>query len=490
MRLDKFEQKTALTFDDVLLVPRKSNVLPSQVDIKTRLTKKIGLNIPLMSSPMDTVTETQMAIALAREGGMGIIHKNLSIEEQCAQVSSVKRSESWMIPDPITLGPEDTLAMAKRITMEKNMASFPVVENGRLVGILTGRDMRFRNDLNEKVREAMTKDPVTIPENSSVEKAMEIMGKHKIEKLPVVDSQGRLKGLITCRDIERSEKYPHACMDGEGRLLVGAAIGPFDMDRAKRLVDSGVDVLVVDTAHGHSENVLSIVKKLKSTFDIDVIAGNVATKEAVEDLIAAGADVVKVGIGPGSICTTRIVAGTGVPQISAVMDCTEVADKYGVSVISDGGIKFSGDLAKAIAAGASVVMAGSLFAGTEESPGDIVFFQGRKYKRYRGMGSIGAMKAGAKDRYSQYNVETKKLVPEGVEGIVPYRGTVSEVIYQFMGGLRSAMGYVGCKNIEELRKNTKFVRITKAGLAESHPHAIKITEDTPNYSSADASEGS
>lgn len=430
---------------------------------------------------MDTVTSSSLAIALAREGGMGIIHKNLSVEDQCQEVEKVKRSESWKIKDPITLSPDDPIGKAKQITDEMNIASFPVMENGKLVGILTARDMRFKRDMSEKVRDVMSKDPVTIPENSSIEKAMEVMSKNKVEKLPMIDSRGRLTGLITVRDVERSEKFPDSSIDREGRLMVGAAIGPFDMERAKRLFDAGADIITIDTAHGHSENVINMVRNLKKALNIDVIAGNIATPEAAEELIAAGADVIKVGMGPGSICTTRIVAGSGIPQITAVQQCSEIADSHGIAVIADGGMKYSGDIAKAIAAGASVVMTGSLFAGTDESPGDITFFQGRKYKKYRGMGSLGAMKEGSKDRYAQGGVESRKLVPEGVEGMVPYRGTVSEVVYQLMGGLRSAMGYTGCRNIGELRKNAEFVRITKSGQQESHPHNIRITEGTPNY---------
>ncbi len=481
MRPDRFEDSIALTFDDVLLVPRKSDVIPSGVDLKTRLSRNISLKIPLMSSPMDTVTSSSLAIALAREGGIGIIHRNLPVDKQCQEVAKVKRSESWMIRDPITLNPEDQISKAKRINERMGISSFPVVEDGKIVGILTARDLRFKKEFTEKVRDCMTKDPVTIPEKSTMGEAFRIMEKNKIEKLPVIDSHGMVKGLITIRDIEKSEKFPNASIDREGKLLVGAAVGPFDMDRAKALIDSGADILTIDTAHGHSDNVLNMVKSLKKAFDIDMIAGNVSTGQGTEDLISAGADVVKVGMGPGSICTTRVVAGSGVPQITAIQECSEAADQHGIPIIGDGGLKFSGDIAKAIAAGASVVMTGSLFAGTDESPGDVVFFQGRKYKKYRGMGSIGAMKDGSKDRYNQKEVTSQKLVPEGVEGIVPYRGSVAEIVYQLMGGLRSAMGYSGCRTIEELRKNARFVRITKAALNESHPHDIHITEGVPNY---------
>jgi IMP dehydrogenase len=478
----KLDDRVALTFDDVLLIPKKSDIMPSDVDLRTKLSKKIRLNIPLMSAPMDTVTGSDLAIALAREGGLGIIHKNIPIERQCEEVRKVKRSESWFIKDPITLKPDDPISKAKEITETKNIKSFPIVDrNNRLVGILTSRDLRFKTDFSEKVKNVMTKNPITIPEKTSMEKAIEILDKNKIEKLPVVDRKGRLKGLITEKDILKGKKFPNASNDKEGRLLVGAAIGPFDFERAKALVDYEVDILNIETAHGHSENVLKMIRWLKKNLDIEVIAGNVSTREGTEALISAGADVVKVGMGPGSICTARVIAGAGVPQITAIQDCSETADKHGISVIADGGMKYSGDIAKAIAAGASVVMTGNLLAGTEESLGMIVFIGGRKYKKYRGMGSLSAMIEGSKDRYFQQRLESKKLVPEGIEGIVPYRGKVSEMVYQLMGGLRSAMGYCGCKTIEELRKQGKFIRITKAGLEESHPHNVTITEESPTY---------
>ncbi len=472
------KKKIALTFDDVLLVPKKSNILPSDVDLETRLSKKIKLKIPIMSAAMDTVTESRLAIALAREGGIGIIHRNLSIEDQCREVSKVKRHESWIIRDPITLTPDDTIGRAKEIVNEKNIASFPVVDKEKLVGILTNRDLRLKTDPKERVRNAMTKNPVTISEQARMEDAINIMDKNKIEKLPVVDKQGRIKGLITLRDIEERRKFPNATKDKEGRLLVGAAVGPFDMKRVSELVKNDADIIVVDTAHGHSDNVLKTIRDIKKTYDVEIIGGNVATEKATEELIAAGADVVKVGIGPASICTTRVVAGAGVPQITAVQDCYSTAKKHSIPVIADGGTKYSGDIAKAIAAGADVVMVGSLLAGTEESPGRVIFVGGRKYKSYRGMGSIGAMENGSRDRYFQ---TSKKLVPEGIEGIVPYRGTVAEMVFQLVGGIRSAMGYCGCRNIDQLKNKAEFVRISKAGLTESHPHDVTITEESPNY---------
>lgn len=476
--MKRVRRKLALTFDDVLLVPKKSNILPADVDLETRLSRKIKLSIPLMSAAMDTVTESNLAIALAREGGIGIIHRNLSIEDQCREVSRVKRYESWIIRDPITLNPEDTIGKAKGIADEKNISSFPIVEKGRLVGILTNRDLRLKSNLNEKVKNAMTKNPVTIHEETRKEEAIRVMDKNKIEKLPVVDKRGRVKGLITLRDIEESSKFPNASKDNEGRLLVGAAVGPFDMKRVSELVKNDADIIVVDTAHGHSDNVLKTIKRIKKACDIEVIGGNVATEEATMELISAGADVVKVGIGPASICTTRVIAGTGVPQITAIQDCYNIAKRHKIPVIADGGTKYSGDIAKAVAAGADVVMLGSLLAGTEESPGRVIFVGGRKYKSYRGMGSIGAMESGSRDRYFQ---TSKKLVPEGIEGIVPYRGTLAEMVFQLVGGLRSAMGYCGCRNINQLKSRAEFVRISKAGLQESHPHDVTITEEAPNY---------
>ncbi len=480
------EVKEALTFDDVLLVPNYSEVLPTQVDVRTKLTKKITLNIPIMSAAMDTVTEAELAIAIAREGGIGIIHKNMSIEEQAEEVDRVKRSESGMIVKPVTVRPDQTIAEAEALMRKYKISGLPVVdESGKLLGIITNRDIRFVKNFNKKISEVMTRENlITVPVGTTLEEAKEILHKHKIEKLPVVDENGYLKGLITIKDIEKREKYPNACKDELGRLRVGAAIGvgPEAIRRAEALIEAGADVIVVDTAHGHSKGVLETVEKLKGLFpDVDVIAGNVATPEATEALIKAGADAVKVGIGPGSICTTRIVAGVGVPQLTAVAQCAEVADKYDISIIADGGIKFSGDIAKAIGAGARVVMIGSLFAGTKEAPGEVILYQGRSYKVYRGMGSLGAMKKGSKDRYFQSEVEEKKLVPEGIEGMVPYRGPLADTIHQLVGGLRAGMGYCGAANIEEMRKKARFVKITSAGLKESHVHDVIITKEAPNY---------
>jgi len=480
------EVKEALTFDDVLLVPNYSEVLPTQVDVRTKLTKKITLNIPIMSAAMDTVTEAELAIAIAREGGIGIIHKNMSIEEQAEEVDRVKRSESGMIVKPVTVRPDQTISEAESLMRKYKISGLPVVdEKGKLLGIITNRDIRFVKDFSKKIREVMTKENlITVPVGTTLEEAKEILHKYKIEKLPVVDENGYLKGLITIKDIEKREKYPNACKDDLGRLRVGAAIGvgPEAIRRAEALIEAGADVIVVDTAHGHSKGVLETVEKLKGLFpDVDVIAGNVATPEATEALIKAGADAVKVGIGPGSICTTRIVAGVGVPQLTAVAQCAEVADKYDISIVADGGIKFSGDIAKAIGAGARVVMIGSLFAGTKEAPGEVILYQGRSYKVYRGMGSLGAMKKGSKDRYFQSEVEEKKLVPEGIEGMVPYRGPLADTIHQLVGGLRAGMGYCGAANIEEMRKKARFVKITSAGLKESHVHDVIITKEAPNY---------
>jgi IMP dehydrogenase len=475
------KKKPAITFDDVLLLPSKSAVLPKEADVRTKLSKNIRLNAPLISAAMDTVTESKLAIAMAKEGGVGIIHRNMSIEVQCEEVRKVKRYESWIIRDPVTLSPEDNLSKALEFVAKFGIKSFLVVSgSGKLIGILTQRDMKFRPS-SDKIKDLMTKTPVTARNGISIEKATEILVKNKIEKLPLIDSAGRLKGLITINDIEKSKEFPNACKDKEGRLLVGAAVSPSDPKRAEALVKAGADVLVVDTAHGHSLNVIRGARDIKKSLGIEVIAGNIVTGEAAEDLIAAGVDGVKVGVGPGSICTTRIVAGVGMPQISAIQECAEAAEKYKVSVISDGGIRYSGDVAKAIAAGAHCVMIGSIFAGTEESPGRIVFMNGRKYKKYRGMGSMSAMVEGSKDRYFQDHLTKSKLVPEGVEGVIPYRGTVSEIIYQFVGGLKSAMGYCGCKTIDEMRKKARFIRITQAGRTENHPHDIMITEDAPNY---------
>jgi IMP dehydrogenase len=477
----------ALTFDDVLLIPARSSVLPRDVDVSTRLTNKIRLNIPLISAAMDTVTEWQMAIAIAREGGIGIIHKNMSIEEQCEMVDKVKRSESGMIKDPITLYPHQTVAEALELMQKYRISGIPVIdENRKLVGILTNRDLRFEPDLNQPVEKLMTKENlITAKGKVSLEEAEKILQKHKIEKLPVVDKQNRLIGLITFKDIQKKKSFPNACKDENGRLRVGAAVGiqKDTIERVEALIKSNVDVVVIDTAHAHSEGVLQMIKKIKKKFpELQLIAGNVGTAEATIDVIKAGADCVKVGIGPGSICTTRVVAGVGVPQISAIMECASAAKKYNIPIIADGGIKQTGDIAKAIAAGADSVMIGSLFAGTDESPGEQVLYEGRSYKVYRGMGSLEAMKRGSKDRYFQdVEDDIKKLVPEGIEGRVPYKGPLSETVYQMIGGLRAAMGYCGVKNIKELQTKTKFVKMTEAGLRESHPHDVIITKEAPNY---------
>jgi len=473
-----------LTFDDVLLLPVKSEVIPKEVDLSTSLTKNIKLNIPLLSSAMDTVTEAQMAIAIAREGGIGIIHRAMSIERQAGEVEKVKKSESGMILSPITISPDAPISEAMAIMQRYTISGVPVTVDGKLVGILTNRDLRFETNFSKRVSEVMTKERlITAPVGTSLEKAKELLHKYKIEKLPIVDKAFNLKGLITIKDIEKSRKYPNSCKDKVGRLRVGAAVGVGEeaLKRAESLVDAEVDVLVIDTAHGHSRLVIETLKSLKKRFKIDVIAGNIATPEAVKDLIEAGADALKIGIGPGSICTTRIVAGAGVPQITAIMECYKVAKKYKVPIIADGGIKYSGDLTKAIAAGADSVMIGSLFAGTDESPGEIVLYQGRSYKVYRGMGSLGAMQAGARDRYFQAGVETRKLVPEGVEGRVPYKGPLSHTVHQLIGGLRSGMGYCGARSLDELKRNARFIRITNAGLRESHVHDVIITKEAPNY---------
>ena len=476
--------KQGLTFDDVLLIPAASDILPADIELKTKLTKKITLNIPVMSAAMDTVTEYRMAIAIAREGGIGIIHKNMSISAQAEQVDMVKRSENGVITNPFWLSPDHTLAEADELCGKYKISGVPICENGKLVGIITNRDMKFETDMSQKIRDVMTKDNlVTAPEGTTLTEAKDILRRHKIEKLPIVDKDFRLKGLITIKDIEKAEVYPNSARDEKGRLLVGAAIGATAdvLDRAKALVDAGVDVLALDSAHGHSANILKCVRRVKDAFpEVQLIAGNVATAEGTRALIEAGADCVKVGIGPGSICTTRVVAGIGVPQITAVYDAAQVAAEYGIPIIADGGIKYSGDIAKALAAGGNVVMLGSLLAGCEESPGDMEIFQGRQFKVYRGMGSLGAMACGSKDRYFQSN--NKKLVPEGVEGRVPYKGPVGETIFQMMGGLRSGMGYCGCHTVDELREKAQFVQITAAGLRESHPHDIHITKEAPNYS--------
>ncbi|MCI6610490.1 MAG: IMP dehydrogenase [Ezakiella sp.] len=477
--------KEALTFDDILLVPAESHILPREVDTKTKLTNKIALNIPIMAAGMDTVTESKMAIAIAREGGIGIIHKNMTIEEQAHEVDKVKRSEHGVITDPFYLTRNHTLKDADNLMRTYKISGVPIVaEDEKLVGIITNRDIRFENDFSKKIDEVMTKENlITAKEGVTMEEAKEILMKHKIEKLPIVDDDFKLKGLITIKDIEKSIEFPNSAKDEQGRLLVGAALGvTADMlDRAKALVDAKVDVVVLDTAHGHSAGVINSLRQLKEAFpDLQVIAGNVATYEATKALFEAGADCVKVGIGPGSICTTRVVAGIGVPQITAIMDAAKASQEFGRPIIADGGIKYSGDITKAIAAGGSVVMLGSLLAGTEESPGEEVIYEGRKYKEYRGMGSLGAMNAGSKDRYFQEGV--KKYVPEGVEGRVHFKGRVSEVIYQLMGGLKSGMGYLGCKDIEELKVKPRYVKITSASLIESHPHDITITKESPNYS--------
>jgi IMP dehydrogenase len=479
--------KEGLTFDDVLLVPAKSEVLPRDVDISTRLTEKVRLNIPLMSAGMDTVTEATMAIAMARQGGIGIIHKNMEIKDQAEEVDRVKRSESGVITNPFYLHPEHQVYDAEALMSKYRISGVPIVDQDRkLVGIITNRDMRFIHDYSTKIQEVMTRENlVTAPVGTTLKDAEGILQRHKIEKLPLVDEKGVLKGLITIKDIEKATLFPNAAKDEFGRLLAGAAVGVSGdtMKRAAALVEAEVDVLVVDTAHGHSKGVLETVAQLRQQYpELVIVAGNVATGEATRDLIEAGASVIKVGIGPGSICTTRVVAGIGVPQITAIYDCATVAKKYNVPIIADGGIRFSGDIVKALAAGADAVMMGSLFAGTEESPGETELYQGRRFKVYRGMGSIGAMKAGSKDRYFQENTDSaQKLVPEGIEGRVPFKGPLADTVYQLMGGLRAGMGYTGCKNLTELKNDTRFIRITNASLRESHPHDIQITKEAPNY---------
>lgn len=481
--------KEGITFDDVLLVPAASSVLPKEIDLKTKLTKTIELNIPLMSAGMDTVTEARMAIAMARQGGMGIIHKNMSIEEQADQVDRVKRSENGVITDPFFLSPDHFVYEANELCAKFRISGVPIVEEGsrKLVGILTNRDLRFETDFNKKISQVMTSENlITAPVGTTLDEAKEILGQYRVEKLPLVDDDGNLAGLITIKDIEKAIMYPYAAKDSQGRLRVGAAVGITGdmMERVRALEAKNVDVITLDTAHGHSIHVIEAVKKVKAEFpDLQVVAGNVATAQATKDLIEAGADCVKVGIGPGSICTTRVVAGVGVPQVTAIYDCAEAAKPYGVPVIADGGIKYSGDVVKAIAAGAAVTMMGSLFAGCEESPGDTELYQGRKYKVYRGMGSLGAMEKGSKDRYFQSDKgEVKKLVPEGVEGRVAYKGLVEDTVYQMIGGLRSGMGYCGTGTIPELMENAQFMKITAASLKESHPHDIQITKEAPNYS--------
>lgn len=476
--------KTGYTFDDVLLMPNKSEVLPKEVILKTNLTKTIKLSIPLMSAGMDTVTESKMAIAMAREGGIGIIHKNMSIERQAYEVDRVKRQENGVISDPFSLSPDNTIEDALSLMSQYRISGVPITVNGKLQGIITNRDILFENDYSKKISQVMTKENlITAPEGTTVEEAKDILKKHKIEKLPLVDNDNNLVGLITIKDIEKVKKYPNAAKDSKGRLLCGAAVGVTKdmMVRVDALVKANVDVITLDTAHGHSKGVLDAVKTIKAKYpELQVIAGNVATAEAVKDLIEAGADCIKVGIGPGSICTTRVVAGVGVPQLTAVMDCVEEANKYNVPIIADGGLKYSGDVVKALAAGAKICMMGSMFAGCEESPGETEIYKGRSYKVYRGMGSMAAMQCGSKDRYFQE--DSKKLVPEGIEGRVPYKGYVSEIIFQMLGGIRSGMGYLGAKTLDDLYKNARFVVQTSAGLRESHPHDINMTKEAPNYS--------
>ncbi len=479
--------REALTFDDVLLTPGHSTILPADADVKTRVTKNITLNVPLMSSAMDTVTESRTAIAMAQVGGMGVIHKNMDIERQAYEVNKVKKYEAGMITEPITVKPEETVGEAKRLMAEYKIGGFPVIDNnGKLVGIVTNRDIRFEEKMSLKIKDVMTKENlITAPLRTSLDDAKKILQKHRIEKLLIVDEAFHLKGLITVKDIEKSRLYPSSCKDAKGRLRVGAAVGTGadTLERVEELYKAGVDLIVVDTAHGHSEKVIGVIKKIKAKFpDLNVVGGNIATEEAVKALIKAGADAVKVGIGPGSICTTRVVAGIGVPQLTAIMDCAKALKGTDIKLIADGGIKFSGDVVKALAAGADLVMIGGLLAGTDESPGEMVHYQGRSYKVYRGMGSIGAMKQGSKDRYFQDDVEEPlKLVPEGVEGQVPYRGALSLVIHQLVGGLRSGMGYIGAKDLEELRAKAQFIKITSQGLKESHAHDVMITKESPNY---------
>lgn len=477
--------KEGLTFDDVLLIPAKSDILPNDVVLETRLTNKIRLQTPIMSAAMDTVTESKMAIAMAREGGVGVIHKNMTIEMQADEVERVKRSENGVIQNPFYLSPDNYVYEAEQLMAKYKISGVPICADGdRLVGLLTNRDLRFMSDYNVRINEVMTKENlITAPVGTSLEQAKAILQKHKVEKLPLLDDQGRLRGLITIKDIEKSVQYPNSARDTEGRLLCGAALGVTGdvLERAGALIAIGADVLVLDSAHGHSQNILDCVRKIKARYpEAQLIAGNIATPRAAQDLIDAGADAIKIGIGPGSICTTRVVAGIGVPQITAIYDCAAVAATYGIPVIADGGIKYSGDIAKALAAGADVIMVGSLLAGCEESPGESEIYQGRRFKVYRGMGSLAAMEKGSKDRYFQ--TESKKLVPEGVEGRVPYKGSVSDTLFQMFGGLRAGMGYCGCRNIRELQMNGQFIRITGAGLRESHPHDIYITKEAPNYS--------
>lgn len=473
-----------LTFDDVLLVPAKSDIMPRDVDISTQLTKNIRINIPLVSAAMDTVTDAELAMAIAREGGIGIVHRAMSPQRQASEIDKVKKSESGMILDPIIISPDAPMSEAVKLMEKYRISGVPVTVGTKLVGILTNRDMRFETKLTKKVSEVMTKERlVTAPVGTDLDKAKDLLHKYKIEKLPIVDKDFNLKGLITIKDIEKRRKYPNACKDEAGRLRVGAAVGVGEdaLHRAELLMKAGVDVIAIDTAHGHTKAVMDTLKMLKKSFDIDIIVGNVATAEGTADLIKAGADAIKVGIGPGSICTTRIVAGSGVPQITAIQNCYSIAKKSRVPLIADGGIKYSGDVIKALAAGAHTVMIGNLFAGTDESPGESVLYQGRSYKVYRGMGSLGAMEQGTKDRYMQEGVEKNKLVPEGVEGRVPSKGPMSQSVHQLIGGVRAGMGYCGCKTLTELRNKSKFIKITNAGLKESHVHDVIITKEAPNY---------
>ncbi|CAB5111168.1 Inosine-5'-monophosphate dehydrogenase (EC / CBS domain [Olavius algarvensis associated proteobacterium Delta 3] len=481
----KIPPEETFSFDDVLLIPSYSDVLPKDVDTSTQLTPNIRLKIPIISAAMDTVTEARTAISLSREGGMGFIHRNMSIESQVQEVNKVKKSESGMIVDPVTIEPDAPVRDVLNLMEQYRISGVPVVKGDQLVGIVTNRDLRFEIELERKVSEVMTKDNlVTVPEGINLDDSKQLLHKHRIEKLLVVDKQGRLFGLITIKDIEKIKKYPNACKDRMGRLRVGAAVGvgPDMSERADALLKAGADVILIDTSHGHSENVIRSVKELKSMFrDVELIAGNVGTGKGAEDLIEAGVDAVKIGVGPGSICTTRIVAGIGVPQVTAIMNCRSISNKTGIPIIADGGIKFSGDVTKAIGAGAHVVMIGGLFAGTEESPGETIFYQGRSYKVYRGMGSLEAMKKGSKDRYGLHEETDDKMVPEGIVGRVPYRGTLSGNIFQLIGGLKAGMGYVGCRTIEELREKARFARISDAGMKESHVHDVIITKEAPNY---------
>ena len=475
--------KRALTFEDVLLVPQYSEILPKQVDVKTRISKNVTLNIPIVSAAMDTVTEHRTAIMMARLGGIGVIHKNMDVESQAKEVKRVKKSESGVIIDPIFINPEATVAEALSLMSDLHISGVPVIDKDRkLIGILTNRDLRFETNMSTLVKDRMTKAPlITAPKGCTLDDAEKIFSQNRVEKLPIVDKDGRLDGLITIKDLKKRKEYPNANKDSYGRLRVAAAIGVGQIERAKALVDAGVDVIVIDSAHGHSKGIIDTLKEVKANFKVDVVAGNIANPAAVKDLAEAGADGIKVGIGPGSICTTRIVAGVGVPQISAIDDCASEAAKYGIPVIADGGLKYSGDVAKALAAGAACVMAGSLLAGCEESPGELITFQGRQYKVYRCMGSIGAMTKGSSDRYFQEGTAQDKLVPEGIEGRVPFAGSIKDVIHQLIGGLRSAMGYVGAKNIPTLQERAEFVEITSAGLKESHVHDVVITHEAPNY---------